>query len=257
MNDAHPHLPLIVVVLASPIMGLVTVLAFRYLSNRAALHRAKNLLAAHLLELRLFQNQIPVVIRAYGLIVIATGRYLKVALRPLLFTALPIVLLLSQMDRYLGSRPLEAGQNFLVKAKIANPDALDTTLLQLPKGLKESAPPVHIPSKGMIVWRVQAQQNGNYEANVQLPTGSFSKRVVVSRGLARLSPIRLRGPWWERIFISAEPALPRDARISSIEVEYPPRTIAFAGIAWDWIWLLFVLSLAAAFVFKTVLGVEI
>jgi hypothetical protein len=257
MNAAHPHLPLIVVVLASVAMGLLTVLAFRYLSDRAALHRAKDLLSAHLLALRLFQDQIPVVVRSYGLIVVATGRYLKVALRPVLLTALPLVLLLSQMDRYLGSTPLQAGQNFLLKAKISKPGVLDTTSLQLPNGLRETAPPVHIPSEGLIVWRVQAQQSGDYEVNVQLPPDSFSKRVLVSRRLARLSPIRLRGRWWERILISAEPALPAGAAISSIEVEYPPRTVAFAGIAWNWIWLLFVLSLVTGFVFKTALGVEI
>src|SRR5580698_2430654 len=121
MNAAHPELPLIVVVVASLLMGLATVLAFRYLSDQKALHRAKDLLKAHLLALRLFQDQIPVVVRSYGLIVVATGRYLRLVLRPVLLTAVPLVLLLSQMDRYLGSVPFQTGQNFLVKARVASP----------------------------------------------------------------------------------------------------------------------------------------
>jgi uncharacterized membrane protein (DUF106 family) len=257
MTDASPHLPLIVVVCASVVLGLVTVLAFHYLSDRVKLHRAKELLGAHLLALRLFQDQIPVVVRSYGLIVLATAQYLKVVLRPVLITALPLVLLFSQMDRYLGSLPLQAGENFLVKAKMANPDAVGTASLQLPQGLRASAPPVHIPAEDVVVWRVQAQHDGKYEVNVQLPAASFAKRVVVSRRLARLSPIRLRGRWWERILVSAEPSLPMNAGVSSIAVEYPPRTIAFAGIAWNWIWLLLLLSLAAGLVFKTALGIEI
>ena len=257
MTDASPYLPLIVVVCASLVMGLVTVLAFHYLSDRVKLHRAKELLGAHLLALRLFQDQIPVVVRSYGLILLATARYLRVVLRPVLITALPLVLIFSQMDRFLGSVPVKTGETFLVKAKMASPDAVGSASLQLPQGLSASAPPVHIPAEDMVIWRVQAQHDGHYVVNVQLPAASFAKHVVVSNRLARLSPIRLRGRWWERILVSAEPSLPGNGGISSIEVEYPARTIAFAGIAWNWIWLLLLLSLASGFVFKTALGIEI
>ncbi len=38
---------------------------------------------------------------------------------------------------------------------------------------------------------------------------------------------------------------------------YPSRNIRFMGLEWNWIWLFFVLSLVAGFVFKSVLKIEI
>lgn len=93
--------------------------------------------------------------------------------------------------------------------------------------------------------------------NVQASAQTFSKRVVVGSGLCRLSPIRLRGKFWERIFLSDEPALPENNLIEAIKVQYPSRDIAFAGFEWNWIWLFFVLSLAAGFLFKSILGIDI
>lgn len=245
------------VLLASVVIGLIIVLVFGYLTDQKAIHQTKDRLKAHLLALRLFQDQIPVVIRCYGRIMLAIIRYLRLALWPLLLTALPLTLVLAQLDRYLGSMPLKAGQTFLVKARVASPEILSETSLQLPNGLKSSAPAVHVPAENTVVWRVAAETDGDYNVKVQTSSQAFSKRVVVAQGLARLSPVRLRGPFWERLFVSGEPALPKNSGVQSIEVEYPSRNIAFAGFAWNWVWLLFVLSLVAGFAFKTILGIEI
>jgi hypothetical protein len=80
---------------------------------------------------------------------------------------------------------------------------------------------------------------------------------VVGVGLPRLSTVRLQGKFWHRVFVSGEPALPRNGPVESIAVQYPERNIAFAGFEWNWIWLFFVLSLAAGFLFKSILGIEI
>jgi len=59
------------------------------------------------------------------------------------------------------------------------------------------------------------------------------------------------------MFVSGEPALPENGPIQSIEVIYPARTIRFARLDWNWIWLFFVLSMVAGLFFKSVLGIEI
>jgi hypothetical protein len=134
---------------------------------------------------------------------------------------------------------------------------LNETALQLPDGLATSAPAVHVPSENEVAWRVVAAKTGDYNINVQVSNQTFSKRVIVGSGLQRLSSTRLRGKFWERIFVSGESALPENNFIQAIDVQYPDRSIAFAGIEWNWIWLFFVLSLAAGFLFKSILGIEI
>ncbi len=257
MGSLGVNLPAFIVVGISLVIGLLMVVVFRYTSDQKAIHDAKDRLKAHLLALRLFQDQIPVVLRSYARILLATGHYLRLAFKPVLFVIVPLTFLIVQLDRYLASTPLEVGHSFLVKAHVANPDTLNDVSLQLPGGLATSAPAVHVPAENEVAWRVVAERAGDYVVNVHDSAQSSLKRVVVGSGLSRLSPVRLRGKFWERIFISGEPALPRNSLIDTIEVQYPARDIAFAGFEWNWIWLFFVLSLASGFLFKSILGIEI
>ena len=114
MGSLGVNVPAVIVVGISLVIGLVMVVVFRYTSDQKAIHVAKDRLKAHLLALRLFQDQIPVVLRSYGRIVLATGRYLRLAFKPLLFVIVPLTFLIVQLDRYLGSMPVEAGHPFLV-----------------------------------------------------------------------------------------------------------------------------------------------
>lgn len=256
MGSLGVNIPALIVLGSSIVIGLLMVLVFAYTSDQKAIHVAKDHLKAHLLALRLFQDQIAVVLRAYGRILLATGRYLRLAFKPLLFVIVPLTLLIVQIDRYLGMTPIEAGRPFLVKTKLAESAVNDATLL-LPQGLETTAPAVHVPAENEIAWRVVALREGDYVLNLHANSHLFSKSVKVGAGLPRLSPIRLRGKFWERIFVSGEPALAASDVVDAIEVQYPARDIAFAGFEWNWIWLFFVLSLVAGFIFKSALGIEI
>jgi len=257
MGSLGINIPSGIVIGISLAIGLAMVAVFGYTSDQKAIHVAKNRLKAHLLALRLFQDQIRVVLSSYARIVLATGHYLRLAFKPLLFVIVPITFLIVQVDRYLGSLPLSVGQTFLIQARVSNSDLLNQASLLLPSGLSSTAPPVHDPAENKIAWRVIAEQNGVYAVNVQVADRLFPKSVIVGSGVQRLSPVRLRGKFWERIFVSSEPALPANESVEAIDVQYPAREIAFAGMEWNWIWLFFVLSMAAGFLFKSVLGIEI
>ncbi|HEY3974409.1 MAG TPA: hypothetical protein VGM18_15510 [Candidatus Sulfotelmatobacter sp.] len=257
MGSLGVNIPAAIVFVLSLVVGLAMVVVFRYTSDQKAIHVAKDRLKAHLLALRLFQDQIPVVMRSYARIVLATGRYLRLAFKPLLFVIVPITFLIVQVDRYLGFGPVPAGQTFLVKLTVSDAEASNEVTLQLPQGMAVTAPAVHVPSENEIAWRVVAEKAGNYILTIRASGQTFSKSLVAGSGLPRLSPARLRGRFWERIFISGERAIPENKLIDAIEVQYPIRTIAFAGFEWNWIWLFFVLSLVAGFLFKSILGIEI
>jgi len=246
-----------VVVLVSLIIGLLMVLIFRYTSDQKAIRMTKNQLKAHLLAVRLFQDQLPVVLHSYRKIITGTGKYLTLAFKPLLVMILPLTLILVELDRYLGSTPLQPRQAFLVKTRVADPDSLNKLSLQLPHEMKATAPTVHIPADNEVVWRVVAEREGDFDVTITSAGQTVSKRLVVSSGVARLSPVRLQRQFWQRIVLSAEPALPDSSPISSIAVTYPPRNLHFAWMEWNWIWLFFVLSLVSGFLFKTILGIEI
>jgi hypothetical protein len=249
--------PLAVVLVFSVVVGFLMVVVFRYTSDQKAIGRAKDQLKAHLLAVRLFQDQLPVVLRAYARIFLGTRRYLGLAFLPFLISLLPITFLIIQMDRYLGSMPLNTARPFLVEAAVSDAEVLNGMELQLPQGLTASAPAVHVPKDEEVVWQVTAERDGQYDIQVAAGGQTVSKRVVVGEGLARLSPIRLRGQLWERLLSSGEPALPDASPIQSISVNYPARDIDVAGWKWNWIALFFLLSLIAGFIFKSALGIQV
>jgi hypothetical protein len=249
--------PLLLVLAISIVIGLLMVIVFRYTSDQKAIGRAKDRLKAHLLAVRLFQDQLPVVMRAYGKILRGTGSYLRLAFTPFLIAILPITFLIVQLDRYFGWMPLQPARSFLVEARVEDPAALDEASLQLPPELSNSAPAVHVPKDKEVAWRVVAQREGTYDIHIAAGGQTVSKQVVVSPGLARISPVRLQGNFWERMFTSGEPALADNSPVQSIAISYQPRVISFAWMEWNWIVLFFVVSLIAGFIFKSVLGIQV
>ncbi len=247
--------PLLLVLLISIVIGLLMVIVFRYTSDQKAIGSAKDRLKAHLLAVRLFQDQLPVVMRAYGRILRGTGSYLRLAFTPFLIAILPITFLIVQLDRYFGWMPLRPAQTFLVEAQVDNP--AKEVELQLPAELASTAPAVHIPNDKEVVWRVAALGDGQYEVHIVAGGQTASKQVVVSPGLARISRVRLRGNFWERLFTSGKPALAENSPIRSIAITYSPRVINFAWMEWNWIVLFFMVSLIAGFIFKSALGIQV
>jgi hypothetical protein len=248
--------PLAIVIAVSLVVGLLMVVLFGYTSDQKAIGIAKDQLKAHLLAVRLYRDQIPVVMGSYGKILRGTGRYLKLAFKPLLYVIIPITLLMVQIDRYLGATPIPPKVPFLLTVHTGS-DVLNDVTLDLPAEITITAPPVHVPAENEIVWRLVGSKEGKYEVKIAAAGQSAAKAVWVGSDLPRISTFRLRGHFWERMFSSAEPALPESSPIESISINYPDRNIEIAGYGMNWIWLFFILSMIAGFIFKEILGIKI
>lgn len=249
--------PLAIVIALSLVVGLLMVVLFGYTSDQKAIGVAKDQLKAHLLAVRLYRDQIPVVMGSYAKILRGTGRYLKLAFKPLLYVIVPITLLMVQIDRYLGQAPIALNAPFLLTVHTTNGEALNGAALELPPEIRMTAPPVHVVAENEVVWRLAGSSEGRYEVKVVAAGQTVEKKVCVGNDLPRISTVRLRGKFWERIFSSAEPALPENSPIESISINYPDRNIDIAGYGMNWIWLFFILSMVAGFVFKELLGIQI
>jgi uncharacterized membrane protein (DUF106 family) len=258
--------PLAIVIALSLIVGLLMVILFGYTSDQKAIGKAKDQLKAHLLAVRLYRDQIPVVMGSYGKILRGTGRYLKLAFKPLLYVIIPITLLMVQVDRYLGATPIPPNAPFLLTVHLAasttESASTNDATLDLPPEIATTAPPVHVAADNEIVWRLVGSKEGKYEVKVAAGqtagvAATVTKTVCVGTDLPRISTVRLRGHFWQRMFSSAEPALPENSPIDSISINYPDRNIEIAGYGMNWIWLFFILSMIAGFVFKELLGIQI
>jgi uncharacterized membrane protein (DUF106 family) len=254
--------PLAIVIILSIVVGFLMVILFGYTSDQKAIGVAKDQLKAHLLAVRLFRDQIPVVMGSYGKILRGTGRYLKLAFKPLLYVIIPITLLIVQADRYLGTTPIPANKPFLLTVH-AESALVNDVALALPPEIAMTAPPVHVAAENSAVWRLEASKQGKYEIKILAGSQSTTKDVLVgndvgnNNDLPRISTVRLRGNFWGRMLSSAEPAIPEGFPIESISINYPDRNIEIAGYGMNWIWLFFILSMIAGFIVKEILGIKI
>lgn len=235
------------------------ILLFGYTSDQKSIGTAKDQLKAHLLAVRLYRDQLPVVMGSYGKVLRGTGHYLKLAFKPLLYVIIPITLLVVQLDRTLGFTAIQPNQPFLLTARASGPDALNEMSIELPPEITAGAPPVHVAAENEVVWRLVASREGSYEVKIAAGSESVTKTVRVSSKLARVSPERLRDHFWERMFLSGESALPANDAIDSITVDYPERNIPLGIVDYqmNWIWLFFILSMIAGFIFKELLGIKV
>jgi hypothetical protein len=251
--------PLSIVVVLSVVIGLGMIVLFGYTSDQKAIGIAKDRLKAHLLAVRLFRDQLHVVMGSYGKVLGGTGRYLQLAFKPLLYVIIPITLLIIQLDRSLGLTGIQTNTPFLLTAKVNNADTLSAVSIELPAEVTASAPAVHVSADNEAVWRLVATQEGSYEVKIVTGNETAVKTLRVSSQLVRVSPERLRGHFWDRMFSSGESALPDSSPVESITVDYPERSIplGIAGYEMNWIWLFFILSMIAGFIFKELLGIEV
>jgi hypothetical protein len=237
--------------------AIFTLLVFRWTSNQKAIRRAKDRIGAHVLEVRLFPDQLLVVGRAYLSLLGNVLLYLRHSLRPLLVLAVPLLLLFVQMEAYFGRTPLEPGRDFLLRATLAKVEALDEMKLRLPPGLTLTAPPVRIPLDREVDWRLQAERPGQYDVLVLVAGNVAAKKVVVGGSLARLDVERVRGGIWQQILNPGEAPLPRAGPFDRIEVQYPGRTFPLRTWEMDWIVPFLAITLVAALALKGLLRTEL
>jgi hypothetical protein len=241
----------------SVLTGLAALVVFRYVSNQDALRRIKNRIQAHLLELRLFPDQLGIVSRAHGRILRWTAIYLAYNLKPLAILLLPLVILMVQLDLRFGRTPLQTRDSFILTAKLADPGALDSDSLRLPKGLTLTAPPVNVPALQEVSWRIRADEYGVFSPTVVVAGQTFTKQVVVSKEISALPVERGRASVMEWFMNPVEQPLPRGGPLRSLEVNYAPRSIDLGYFATSWLVFFLVVSLVAGLILKMVLGIEI
>jgi uncharacterized membrane protein (DUF106 family) len=245
---------------ASLLTALLMLEVFKLTSNQAAIRKAKDRIKAHLLELRLYKDNMRVTLRAQAAILKANLAYMAANLKPLAVMIVPLVLILAQLSLWFDRAPLRPGQETLVKVGLvetADPVSLDLQL-EAPAGLEVSSPAVRIPDEHEIVWRIKAVAPGNGRLILRVADGTIEKSITVGgRSLTKVSTLASRGSIWKQVLYPGERPLPAGTPVRSVEVLYPAKSLTAFGLGVHWLVAYLILSIAFGFAFKGVFKVEI
>jgi uncharacterized membrane protein (DUF106 family) len=233
---------------------------FRYTSNQRGIKEAKDKIKAHLLEIRLFKDDLGTVLSAQKRIFLYNLRYMKYALKPMLFMMVPVVIILVQLEGWFGYRPLKVGESAIVSVRVTDEEAeaLSNISLDVDKGLTVETPPLRIPEEREVDWRIRADELGEHSLVFNVSGHTFQKRVIVSDGrLTPASPRVVASSVWDTFLNPGQESITKNPFVERIEVDYPSRSIEILGWKTHWLIVFFVLSIVFGFAFKGLFKVEI
>ena len=250
--------PLVGLVAVSIITGVVMLLIFGRTTNQEALRRVKGSIVASIIEIWLFKDRPGLMFGAAARVFRHDLNYLRYSLVAVIFIIVPVVLIMVQLGLRYGHRPLEPSDAVMVTAKLApGVSALDADLsLVVPEGLEVTTPPLRIEDDGEVDWMLRAHAPGTYEILVKGPDSEASKKVIAENSIIPMAPVRSKALSWNFFLYPAEKPLPKDSAIESIRISYPPAGSEFIGLPF-WMWVFFVVSVAAGFALKGVFKVEV
>jgi hypothetical protein len=244
-----------IIITAIPVT-VFALLVFRFASNQAGIHSAKNKIKAYLLELWLFKDDLGVSFRAQGRVLAYSLIYLRHALLPLLIMIVPIGLVIVQIESLFAFRALQPGESAILTVTAG--DSLDVSeidaQLHLPDGLLQETPPLRIDDTRQIMWRIRGNASGEHEAVIGLGDNEITKRIVVGDTFGRLAPVVYASGDWRMLGYPAEPAIDSATGIIAVEMPYERDRAEFAGLS-SASWLLFLATLVLGFAMRGFFGV--
>jgi len=248
-----PFPPWVGLVVISAVAGVVMLIAFRYLSNQKGIARAKDDIKANLLALKLFKDDLRVALRAQGRILWALVRLQRYILVPVLWMALPTMLLLAQMAMRYQWRPPMPGEKLLLK--VYSPSAAmraTSARIEPNDGLEVEAGP--IAASGDFAWRIRAVKPGRHTIFIHAGT-TWEKEIVVGGPIQRVSRYRPGPNWTMQLLYPIESPLELATSSEGVEIYYPEQKSYIFGSGY-WAISFFVISMLTAILLKPLFKVR-
>ncbi len=246
--------PLAGLAVVSALIGIGMLWVVGKTSNQRSIERAKKRMQAHLLEMRLYQDEPRLLFRAQGQLIANNFRYVGHMLRPAVVLTLPMVVLYAHFDSVYGLRPLRVGESALVTAATELPGT-ELALHGSDKFAVEGDS-VTVTATNEVVWRIRALLDGEDEIALETPAVRISKTAVAGGGQAYVSRGRARS-WWQRLLLVPGEARYEATAVTRVDIAYPSRQVGVGGWEAHWaIWFLGI-SILTAFLCRGLLGVSI
>lgn len=236
----------VALILASGIFGILALVLFKYISWQDGIKQAKDQIKGHLIEIRIYQDNLWVVAKAIVAVLFKNLKYLALNFLPFIPLSIPFILLMAQLVvRYnFAPIPLQepqavlAGDGVTIEVTMSpgHEQAVKGLRLRLPETLEATSRLFRFASasEGMASQEVVAVAPGVHDIVVELADGTVETKQIVTGSETEVprsfQPMRTSTRDWlalldkSPLLWPAEPALESDSPIRSISLaNYPDR----------------------------------
>lgn len=238
----------VALIVLSGVFGVLALYVFKLISWQAGIKAAKDRIKGHMIEIRIFQDDLRIVGRAVAMVLVRNLQYLGLNFGPILPLAIPFAFLAAQFVVRYAYDPLPVvaadarllpGQGTLVEVQLAPGrwSEVSGLTLELPDGLRALSPLVRAPSEGRAFVEIAPAAAGLHEIAFALPSGERgTKQIAVGDAAPRvLQPRRVSARDWYRlddpdrwpVLWPAEPAFAADSAFRGIALAYPQRDLGW------------------------------
>ncbi len=250
--------PLLTLVVISGLLGVAMLILFKYTSNQTAIGRVRDKIKANLLTMKLFKDDIPVVLRSQFRVFGASILLLVYSLPPLVFMVLPFCLVMGQLGVWYQANPLDVKEQAVVMMQLSdsvNPSGLSVSMEET-QAFEVMTGPVRAPAKKQIFWKIQANEAGIHEMRFNIGDTRIKKELSVGSDFMPVSIKRPALSIGDLILYPAEQPFDAISPVKSVEIHYPDRPGLLTGSG-NWVLTLFVVSMLAGLAVKSTFNVKI
>jgi len=226
-------------VMTSGIFGVLALIAFKHISWQKGIKGTKDRIKGHLIEIRIYQDDLVVVAASVCKILMRNFQYMALNFGPFVPLAIPFVLVAAQMVTRYGFAPVQlqdpaaltlAGQGNLLQIEMAPGHEAEVSELEvlLPEGLRAVSPVVRTRTDGRAFQEFVAVDSGGWDVIIKLGDGTqVTKRIFTGDVEARaLQPERVSS-FWSAWLWPAEDTLAASPALAHVSFTYPERELAY------------------------------
>jgi len=254
-----------VVTLISAGVGVLFILAFPHVSWQRGIVLVKDRIKWNLLSIRLFQDDLLLVLKSTAGTLLWNFAYIGLNLLPMTVLAAPFMIVWFQLNALYAFDPLPLGAKRLVEVELAA--GVDPAMVQVtvPEGVAVlRTVRLADPKEPRLLLDLRAEAPGRHQLTLTGGGGSVAKSFEVVERSRRLARLRTSEPFSrfaaakDPIMFFGESVLPADSFVRAVTVNYPAKPLGFlaGGEISIMIWFV-VVSLVVGFGLKGVFGVEI
>ncbi len=245
--------------LFSLLIAILMLLILRYTSNQKKIKETKSKIRAYIYELTLFKDELGIVLSAQKNVLIQNLKYMKYALKPMIFMIIPLGLFLIQLDSLYGHKPLVPNESTIVSLKLSDNTKMPENIsVKSDGGLTVETPPLKMGQDRHVDWRIRADKIGEHDLTFKVENQEYQKKVVVgNQGIMRITPTVSTPNFWNNLLYPGGKLLAKGGAVEEINVDYKRNSIDVYKWKLDWLVVIFGLSIVFAFGMKGLFKVEI